>query len=168
MKLVEFIDNELSLFEGNLFIQLLKKKSLNNPYKSLSPDITFAPMVLFGKPKLYNADKGQYILKIRTQMSEEQNNPNSDRIIIETSAKFIFTFEDGISKKDLFEEIMRKADELTCQHYFNYISELKVKLKSLNKEFAKMAHDCKYHILKLDTKYRPMPVLNYEEFFQIN
>ena len=165
MKLIDIVDFELSLFEVDLFLKLLYKKKQNNPYRSLSPDVTFGPMILCRKPKLYDASKGYFELIIRIQMSEEQDNPNSDKVIVETVAKFIFSYEDGISKKELFEKIIWSADELSCQQYFAFISLLKIKFKTLNENHSKNLQECEYNILKLGTKYRPLPNVDYDDFF---
>jgi hypothetical protein len=167
MKLIKKIDSRLKLFDGEKFLELIFKTKKNETPTLGKYNVYFAPVIQCEKPTLINKGitNNEFELVVHNLMSEDDNNTDSKKVIVHSQSSFLFSFDGELSKRELFELVLKQTDELNTGHFFSYLDVLRNKLRELDPKVAQVFEKFEFSLLKLGTEYRPYPEINYNDFF---
>ena len=167
MKLIKKIDSRLKLFDGEKFLELIYKTKTKDTPTLGKYNVYFAPVIQCEKPTLINKGifNNEFELVVHNLMSEDDNNIDSKKVIVHSRSSFLFSSAGELSKKDLFELVLKQTDDLNTGHFFSYLDVLRNNLRELDPKVAQDVEKFEFSLLKLGTEYRPYPHINYNEFF---
>lgn len=167
MKLLTTSDTRVLLFNGVTFLKLVNKTvNSETPFEGkytvgLEPVIESEYPTLKRKGNLSN----EYELVIYNVIYQDPSNPNKDELIFKTRSSFLYTDENAMSEKELFEHLLTLTDKYTSEHFYSHLRKVQEKLWEIDPKTASTVEKFEFLLVKLGTKYRPFPNIDHRDFF---
>lgn len=167
MKINSTTNTETIIFDGLLLIDFIYDNKNEDRKSDGKYSIIPNPQIRCSFPRQIEDFSDEYeIIIFNTLFRNNKYDTDQDNIIIETQKNFCYMTDSSSDKKEFFEYILSIASQDFCREFESQFKQIKsIALEKDINVFYDL-QEIEFLFIKLGSKYRPFPIIDYNNLFK--